>query len=200
MAEKKLKKLSKSSTRSKKTTAQTIKESAGQIWLAGLGAFAKAQEEGGKIFDTLVRDGKDLEKKTRKVTSSTVNEVRGAMEGTVNDVQAKASASWDKLEKIFEDRVAKALSALGVPSSDEIQTLSKRVAELQKSVEQMNSADSAKKPAAKKPAAKKPAAKKTAAKKAPVKKASTKASATAKKASTKSTTTKTTSKKAATKK
>ncbi len=199
MVEKKLKKLSRSNTRSKKTTAQTIKDSAGQIWLAGLGAFAKAQEEGGKIFDSLVNDGKDLEKKTRNVTSSTVSEVRGAMEGTVTDVQAKASASWDKLEKIFEDRVAKALAALGVPSSDEIQTLSKRVADLQKSVAQMNKADSTKKPAARKPAARK-----VVAKKAPVKKTAAKTTTATKtvasKAPAKPAASKTSVKKAATRK
>ncbi len=185
MAEKKLKKLSKSRATSKKTTTQTIKDSASQIWLAGLGAFSKAQEEGTKIFDTLVREGKNLESKTRKVTSATVNEVKGAMGGTVTDVQAKASASWDKLEKIFEDRVARALAALGVPSSEEIQTLTKRVEELQKAVTGLNGKTTtrkapakkapAKKAVARKAPAKKAAPKKTAARKTTTKKAATKA-------------------------
>ena len=56
MAEKKLKKLSKKKAEKSESTAQVIKESAGQIWLAGLGAFAKAQEEGGKIFEALVKE------------------------------------------------------------------------------------------------------------------------------------------------
>ena len=37
--------------------AGTVKESAQQIWLAGLGAFAKAQEEGSKVFEALVKEG-----------------------------------------------------------------------------------------------------------------------------------------------
>ena len=46
----------------------TIRESAQQIWLAGLGAFAKAQQEGTKVFDALIREGEAIQKKTRKVT------------------------------------------------------------------------------------------------------------------------------------
>ena len=44
--------------------AQTVRESAQQIWLAGLGAYAKAQEEGNKVFDALVKEGETIQKKT----------------------------------------------------------------------------------------------------------------------------------------
>ena len=37
--------------------SSAVKDSAQQIWLAGLGAFAKAQEEGSKVFDALVKEG-----------------------------------------------------------------------------------------------------------------------------------------------
>ena len=141
MAEKKLKKLSKkASARTSETTntAKTVMESANQIWLAGLGAFSKAQEEGGKIFDALVEEGMALEKKTRTVTNSRVNEVRGAVEGTVAQVQARANESWDKLEKVFEQRVGRALGALGVPTAKDVQELTTRVEQLQKAVDDYN--------------------------------------------------------------
>src|SRR6202007_2430157 len=59
---------------------KTVMDSAQQIWLAGLGAFAKAQEEGGKLFETLVKDGIALDAKTRKFTEAKVNEARGNVE------------------------------------------------------------------------------------------------------------------------
>ena len=137
MTDKKLKKLS----RKRPTSSKSILDSANQIWLAGLGAFAKAQEEGSKLFEGLVKEGLDLESTTRKATTAKVNVVRGAVEGTVGQVQAKASDSWDKLEKVFEDRVARALGALGVPTAKDIQALTSRVEELQSAVNQFKQVD-----------------------------------------------------------
>ncbi len=159
MTDKKRKKLS----RKRPATRKSILDSANQIWLAGLGAFAKAQEEGGKLFEGLVKEGLNLESTTRKVTAAKVNVVRGAVEGTVGQVQARASNSWDKLERVFEDRVSRALGALGVPTAKDIQALTQRVAELQSAVNDFKQDDN--KPAASKTIKK--AAKKTAAK-APV--------------------------------
>ena len=51
----------------------TVKDSAQQIWLAGLGAFAKAQEEGSKVFDALVKEGEAMHKKTRKLAEEKIN-------------------------------------------------------------------------------------------------------------------------------
>ncbi len=173
----------KTSKRSAKRSAQVesardnVKESASQIWLAGLGALSKAGEEGARFFENLVRDGLSMEKKTRKATESRVTEVREAVEGTVEQVQARATASWDKLEKVFEDRVAKALAGLGVPTSDDVKALSARIAELQASVDKLTGTKAAprKKLASKKKTAKKAAtSKKTVRKKATRKKASSK--------------------------
>jgi poly(hydroxyalkanoate) granule-associated protein len=144
MTDKKPKKLS----RKRSASSKSILDSASQIWLAGLGAFSKAQEEGGKLFEGLVKEGLDLESTTRKATSAKVNVVRGAVEGTVGQVKAKATDSWDKLETVFEDRVARALGALGVPTAKDIQSLTRRVEELQAAVNQFKQPDS--KPAAKK--------------------------------------------------
>jgi poly(hydroxyalkanoate) granule-associated protein len=106
--------------------ASTVKESAHQIWLAGLGAFAKAQIEGNKVFDALVKEGEMIQTKTRKVADDKMAEV--AM---------KAAGTWDRLEQVFEDRVARALGSLGVPSKKDIERLSKRVAELTEVVQQL---------------------------------------------------------------
>lgn len=117
-----------------KDMANRIMESGEQIWRAGLGAFAKAQEEGGKLYEALVKEGSALEKITSKYTTGKVEEVRGAVESTVNQVKDRASDTWDKLEKVFEDRVSRALGALGIPGRDELNDLTKKVDDLAKAV------------------------------------------------------------------
>jgi poly(hydroxyalkanoate) granule-associated protein len=134
--------------------AHSVKESAQQIWLAGMGAFSKAQEEGGKVFDALVKEGVGLQKKTQGLAEERISAVTGKMTAMADGMSNKAGAQWDKLESIFEERVAKALNTMGVPSSKDIDTLIKRIDELSAKVG--GKATAAKKAAAR-PAAKAPA-------------------------------------------
>ena len=183
MAKKQLKKLKDKGKKREKPSVSTksVVDSASQIWLAGLGAFAKAQDEGEKIFDKLVKEGSKVDKKTRKATEETVEDMRSAFQDTLSQVQTKASASWDKLERVFEERVARALNGLGVPTANDIQDLTQRVNELQSAVRELNAKGgktvkkatrkkTAKKKAAKKKVAKRPAKKKVAKKKVAKKK------------------------------
>ena len=111
--------------------AQTVKESAQQIWLAGLGAFAKAQGEGGKAFDTLIKEGVSLQRKTQAVAEEKLGDVAGKMSAMAGEVGSKANAQWDKLETIFEERTARALGRLGVPAAKDMLALVQRVAALE---------------------------------------------------------------------
>ena len=91
----------------KKSGAQlsgTIKDSASQIWLAGLGAFAKAQEEGGKVFEALVKEGMSIQRKTQAAAEEKLSEATTRMATMATDLSSKASGQWDKLETIFEER------------------------------------------------------------------------------------------------
>jgi poly(hydroxyalkanoate) granule-associated protein len=119
--------------------AATVRDSAQQIWLAGLGAFGKAQAEGVKVFDALVKEGKNLEGRTRKFAQMRMGSVTGTVEKAATKATARATATWDKLEQVFEDRVARALNKLGVPTNRDIQNLSKRVEELTASVRKLDS-------------------------------------------------------------
>jgi poly(hydroxyalkanoate) granule-associated protein len=152
-------------------TAQAVKDSAQQIWLAGMGAFAKAQAEGRQVFDALVREGSVLQKKTTDAAEQRLGEVTGRVASMADDVQAKAGQRWDKLESIFEERTAKALARLGMPTAQEMQALEARVAAL----ESRGSATPARKAVATKAPAKRAArpatAKKTARKSAAAKSA-----------------------------
>jgi len=113
--------------------AQTVRDSAHQIWLAGLGAFAKTQEEGVRMFESLVQEGRVVEDRTRKLAESKMSD----MSVGVGKAAKQATATWDKLEQVFEDRVARALHRLGVPTNKDIQSLAKRVEELNDSVQQL---------------------------------------------------------------
>ena len=120
--------------------------SANQIWLAGLGALARAQKEGPKLFESLVDEGERLQSRTRDAAqesmSNAMKGVRGAfdqgVEGVRDQVEGlrdRANETWDNIEKIFQSRVHKALRQLGVPTAGDINTLSRKVDELTQSVE-----------------------------------------------------------------
>jgi poly(hydroxyalkanoate) granule-associated protein len=163
---------------SKKTSAgqsplsSAIKDSAQQIWLAGLGAFSKAQEEGGKAFETLVKEGLSIQRKTQSVAEERISEATSRVTNMATDISSKASGQWDKLEGIFEDRVAKALGKLGVPSARDVEVLIERIDGLTKQVHQLGG----KTGAVAKTASRKAAPRKVApAKKAPRKSAAKKA-------------------------
>lgn len=143
---------------------QTVKDSAQQIWAAGLGAFAKAQGEGGKVFEALVSEGMKLQKKTQSAAEQKLSAMTSKVSGMAGDVGAKAGQQWDKLESIFEDRVANALKRLGVPTAKDIDALIERIDALSKAVGVPAAKPAAAKKVAAKPAAKKVAAKKVAAK------------------------------------
>jgi poly(hydroxyalkanoate) granule-associated protein len=149
--------------------AGSVKESAQQIWLAGMGAFAKAQAEGKQVFDALVKEGTALQKRTQNVAEEKFGDVTTKMTSMADDVTAKAGKQWDKLESIFEERTAKAMKKLGVPSSRDVQALMDRIDALSAQV-----ADRAR-PATKTAATKTTAAAKKAVKRAPRKTAARRA-------------------------
>jgi poly(hydroxyalkanoate) granule-associated protein len=117
-----------------KGISKAVLESSHQIWLAGLGAFAKAQQGGKQVFDMLVKQGEVLEAKTRNAASQTADAAREAAKAKAKEMQTIAGGTWDKLEQVFEDRVSRALSKLGVYTSSDVERLSARVNELSEAV------------------------------------------------------------------
>lgn len=144
----------------------SVKDSAQQIWQAGLGAFTKAQVEGTKAFEALVKEGVSFQRKTQSAAEEKINEATQKMTSMATDISSKASGQWDKLENIFEERVAKALNKLGVPSAKDIDALIARIDALNASVKKLSATKTAAKPVAKAPVAK-PVARKAPARKAP---------------------------------
>ncbi|MBL8520862.1 MAG: phasin family protein [Betaproteobacteria bacterium] len=142
--------------------AKQVMESAQQIWLAGLGAFSKAQNEGKKAFDTLVKQGVEIEENTRHVAEATIETAKAQATKTFE----AASGKLDKLEQVFEARVHASLNRLGVLTARDIEALTQQVSELSEAVRALLAQEKkagarpvAKKAMPKRPAAKKPAAK-----------------------------------------
>ena len=148
--------------------AASVKASAQQIWLAGMGAFAKAQEEGTKVFSELVREGKNLQGRTQGMAEEKISEVTSRMSAMADTVQNRAGQNWDKLEGIFEQRTAKAMGKLGVPTARELDALTRRVVALEDAVARMTKATATPAPAPRATATTAPkAASKAAARKPP---------------------------------
>lgn len=105
-----------------------------QIWLAGLGAFARAEEEGSRFFDNLVDTGKEVESRTRDKSESRVEEIK-------ERVRSRTGETMDKMEKAFDERLNKALSRLGIPNKREVEALQQRVQELTAALDQMSDED-----------------------------------------------------------
>ncbi len=147
------------SSLSEQPSAKQVMDSAQQIWLAGLGAFSKAQNEGKKVFETLVAQGSKIEERTRHVAEATIETAKEQASKTID----MATGKFDKLEQVFENRVHNSLNRLGVLTSKDVEALSSQVGELSEAVRALLAQEKrrAVRPAAKKPvaAAKKPVAK-----------------------------------------
>ena len=115
--------------------------SAHQIWLAGLGALARAQTEGPKLFQSLVEEGQTVHNRSRdaaeEALATAMKSMRGAIDERIEGARDRASETWDNIEKIFQSRVQKALRQLGVPTASDISSLSRKVNELTQSVEHL---------------------------------------------------------------
>lgn len=113
-----------------------IKDSAHKIWLAGLGALQAAEEEGSKLFSSLVERGEAFESRGRK----RYEDVKDQVEEATGKARDRAESVWEKVEGRLDDAVTSALGRLGVPSRDEIATLTQRVEELTAVVEKLKPA------------------------------------------------------------
>jgi poly(hydroxyalkanoate) granule-associated protein len=115
----------------------TIKGSARQIWLAGLGAYTKAEDDAGRFFERLVQEGEQLESKTRGVVEKQIKSV----EDRVGGVRQKATGTWDRLETMFDERVSGALRRLGIHRREEIEAMERRIQALEAELHSLREKD-----------------------------------------------------------
>jgi len=124
----------KARARAGKAQANVI-ENAQHVWLAGMGAVAKAQKEGPAAFQEAVAEGLQLLTRSRTTAEKVIRDV-------FESAQGSATETWDNLEALFQSRVQKALQQIGVPTASEIRLLTKRVAELNDNVKALSARSS----------------------------------------------------------
>ncbi|MFC5694118.1 phasin family protein [Pseudomonas sp. GCM10022186] len=118
---------------SKSTVLADVKVYARKIWLAGLGAYAKAGAEGVDYFKELVKTGEGVEKQGKKLVDEQVeaaNSQFDSVKSSVTGVKEKVELQLDKIEKAFDNRVASALNRIGIPSRQDVEALSAKLDEL----------------------------------------------------------------------
>jgi poly(hydroxyalkanoate) granule-associated protein len=121
-----------------------MRDSAHKIWLAGLGALAKAEQEGAKVFNSLVEAGEEFEARGKKRFTLVKGKVQEARDVAERELD-KLGDTFDKLGDSFDAKVAGAVEKLGVPSREEIQRLTQRVEELTAKVDKIKPAPRARK-------------------------------------------------------
>lgn len=126
----------------KKAATTQVKDTANKVWLAGLGAVAMAEEEGGKLFKGLVSKGKEFEETGReklgqaqKTVETMAGVARHKVEEATGDVRERATELWARVEDEWDDRMARTLRKFGVPTRSEIARLTRRIEELTQLVE-----------------------------------------------------------------
>jgi len=124
----------------RKRSAGTAPPTSRQGWPT---ALAKAQREGANLFESILKQGQRLEQRTKQAAVDTATAARGAATAKAREMQQIAGGTWDKLEQVFEDRVARALSKLGIYTQNDIQRLADRVDELSAAVNQLQKAKGA---------------------------------------------------------
>lgn len=106
---------------------RALGESAQQIWLAGLGALGRAQEEGGRLFETLVREGREVDRTTRSHLDARADDLRDGVGSTVDDAREQVTAGWERLERLFDGGLQRTLIRLGVPTRRDVAELNARI-------------------------------------------------------------------------
>lgn len=121
------------STTQERNVQEELKDSVHRIWLAGLGALAAAEEEGGKIFSRLVDRGRDVEAKGKVE----VDKVKAEADRVAEKVKTRAESTFETWGEKFDEKLTATLQRLGVPTRDEIRNLTTKVEELNAKIEQL---------------------------------------------------------------
>ncbi len=115
-------------------TTAAVGERAHKLWLAGLGAVARARQNGEKLFAELVAEGADVQRSARKEIDATVTRLRKRTDSRVKEARKVTTGRFKRLERAFDDRTEKVLKRLDIPTRESIDKLARQVEKLAKEV------------------------------------------------------------------
>jgi poly(hydroxyalkanoate) granule-associated protein len=131
--------------KAKSTPPERVMDAMNQVWLAGLGALSKARQGAPYMLNELVAEGARVQADTRDSAEKMLGGLMGDVKATINSgvktinssmnqVRGQAGDALDSLETMFQTRVHRALTQLGVPSAEDVEKLSHRVEKLNSSI------------------------------------------------------------------
>lgn len=138
--------MTRKTTRKRRTTTpavtparafETIKASAQKAIGAGVQAATGVGQSAYGAFGSLVKQGAQLQARSRKAALSRAGKARKAVYAQAEQAKAKTFEAVNHLEKVFEQRVSKAISKIGVPTTKDVRALTRQVEQLQTSVEKL---------------------------------------------------------------
>lgn len=109
------------------TFSADVRKYAHQIWLAGLGAYAKAGKDGIEYFRTLVAEGEELEEQGKGLISDRMESVTSRVDDLKGKWEARTGTRFNRVEEVFDERVASALERMGIPTKKDIDALSAKL-------------------------------------------------------------------------
>ncbi|KAF1697732.1 phasin family protein [Pseudoxanthomonas koreensis] len=108
--------------------ARELGDNAHQVWLAGIGALARAQSEGSRLFEQLAEEGRQVEGEAPATgAAGRLESLRQSLDAAVGKAQARAGEAWESMGRAFEQRVQQSLRQLDVPTRDDIDALGARI-------------------------------------------------------------------------
>jgi poly(hydroxyalkanoate) granule-associated protein len=110
--------------------AQEVHDMMTHVWQAGLGALARAQEEGGEVYANLVKEGAQLQSGTLGFAREGAAGASVSVAKLADEVGKQTVETLRKLEKRLEKSIARAMHRLGVPERKAFDALVKRVDQL----------------------------------------------------------------------
>ncbi|MGZ5033707.1 MAG: phasin family protein [Usitatibacter sp.] len=118
-------------TRTKRTTKRAPRASARKS------TFDSFKTSAMGAVDSLMKQGAAFQRSGRKMALAKAHQARNAVAAGAGEARTRTVDAVSHLEKVFEQRVSKVVSKLGVPTAKDVRALSRQVAQLQTSVEQL---------------------------------------------------------------
>ncbi|PEN11080.1 polyhydroxyalkanoate granule-associated protein PhaF [Longibacter salinarum] len=110
-----------------------------EIWLAGLGALSRVEEEGDKVFKSLVERGRDYEGKRRKQLDDAAHSLKERQDALTSDVSKRIDDATKTVEDVVNRTVNSTLGRIGVPTRHEVKGLSDKVGDLSRKLDALGS-------------------------------------------------------------
>jgi poly(hydroxyalkanoate) granule-associated protein len=133
----------KATTKAKPATEkEDVADTANKIWKAGLGALRTAEEEGSRIFKSLMEKGDSFQSSSRKESQKQIDKMSKIIKGGVGSVKGKLDDITDQKDRFWEvlkleDTFKSVMKTFGVATNKDIDILKKKIDAISKSVNEL---------------------------------------------------------------